>query len=151
MFSFVDGYMRSFRKSGEELEQLRVEMEMEFGLDDEPPTSTKSAAVVWLKTTLPQLSRYSLPTPLSAAIAVLAVVGLVAAVVLVAYLVFLRPRATQDSARVTNISEIDVRIETRNELEHPLLPKKLPGIPGNQHDRVVGLVTKNAGTDESKV
>ena len=180
LFSFVDGYMSSFRKSGEDLEQLQVEKEVGFGLDDEQPTSTKNAAIIWLKTTLPQhLSHYSLPTPFSVVIAVLAVVGLVAAVVLLAYLVFHRLRATrrqkieslvgheelmleavvtrhsdeqdQDSARVTGqrVLEIDV-IETRNE-QHPLLPKNLPGIPGNQPDHVVGPVTKKVGTDESKV
>ena len=57
----------------------------------------------------------------------------------------------QDSARVTGIFELDDLSESRHDLNHPLLPKELPGIPGKQPGHVVGPITKSAGPDESKV
>ena len=150
MLTFIDGHVSTFLDRGDELEELRLELEGSIGSDEEPPTSTESAVSMWLKT------HYSLPTPLAAAIAVLPVVGLVAAVVLVVYLVLLRPRAIQDrdSARVNGNFELEEISETQNDLSYPLITYELPvpsGTPGKEPGHVVGSSRKSAGPDESEV
>ena len=174
MLTFIDGHVSTFLDRGDELEELRLELEESIGSDEEPPTSTESAASMWLKTL------YSLPTPLAAAIAVLPVVGLMAAVVLVVYLVLLRPRAIRhqnwevltlhegpgleagemrhlniqdrDSARVNGNFEPEEISETQNDLNYPLITfPVLSETPGKEPDHVLGSSMKSAGPDESEV